>query len=50
MDDGDGDEEGGKGGGEGGEGGGEAAADDHGGGLQDGQQSKGTNVAAGKEK
>ena len=47
MDDGDGCEEEGE---AGGEGGGEAAADEHGGGVQDGQQSEGTNVAAGKKK
>ena len=48
LDDGDGGEEGGEAGGEGARGG--AAADDHGGGLQDGQQSERTNVAAGKNK
>ena len=51
MEDGDGDEEGGEGGQRGqwqdGEG---QPADDHGAGLQDGQQSERTNVAAGKEK
>ena len=51
MEDGDGDEEGGEGGQRGrwqdGQG---QPADDHGAGLQDGQQSERTNVAAGKEK
>ena len=51
MEDGDGDEEGGEGGQRGrwqdGQG---QPEDDHGAGLQDGQQSERTNVAAGKEK